>query len=213
MIGLGHTNVNQKKRQGAPFPANAANNGLSVDPVSGKIVLGNDLTFSAGIAQLLSSREIFVNNFGVFLTGQVAGDTYSFFTSAGQFGMIGAVKTNGAQFTVDSTNAILVLSATEVGSNPPQLSLASPAGNGVVLQGAVGAKRLDVIDNVGTFFQVSRAGGIKITGDTTLIHTGTALANGSAANAGTLNNAPAAGNPTKWVPIDDNGTTRFIPAW
>jgi hypothetical protein len=26
-------------------------------------------------------------------------------------------------------------------------------------------------------------------------------------------NAPAAGNPTKWIPIDDNGTTRYIPAW
>lgn len=39
------------------------------------------------------------------------------------------------------------------------------------------------------------------------------LTNGAAANVGTLNNAPAAGNPTKWIPIDDNGTTRFIPAW
>ena len=55
--------------------------------------------------------------------------------------------------------------------------------------------------------------GFKITGDTTLIHTGTALLNGAAANVGTLNNAPAAGNPTKWIRIDDNGTPRFIPAW
>lgn len=37
--------------------------------------------------------------------------------------------------------------------------------------------------------------------------------NGAAAAAGTLLNAPAAGNPTKWIPIDDNGTTRYIPAW
>lgn len=36
---------------------------------------------------------------------------------------------------------------------------------------------------------------------------------GSAGNLGTLGNAPAAGNPTKWVPYDDNGTTRFIPMW
>jgi hypothetical protein len=28
-----------------------------------------------------------------------------------------------------------------------------------------------------------------------------------------LLNAPTAGNPTKWVPIDDNGVTRFIPCW
>lgn len=37
--------------------------------------------------------------------------------------------------------------------------------------------------------------------------------NNAAAAAGTLTNAPSAGNPTKWIAIDDNGTTRFIPAW
>lgn len=47
----------------------------------------------------------------------------------------------------------------------------------------------------------------------TLIQTKTAFTNGAAAAVGTLNNAPAAGNPTKWIPINDNGTTRFIPAW
>lgn len=59
---------------------------------------------------------------------------------------------------------------------------------------------------------VSRTG--LITGfNATLIASGTALTNGAGAQAGTLTNAPAAGNPTKWVPINDNGTTRYIPAW
>ncbi len=40
-----------------------------------------------------------------------------------------------------------------------------------------------------------------------------AITNGAGAAAGTLLTAPAAGNPTKWIPIDDNGTTRYIPAW
>lgn len=48
---------------------------------------------------------------------------------------------------------------------------------------------------------------------TTLLTTSVSLANGAAAAAGTLTNAPAAGNPTKWIPINDNGTTRYIPAW
>ena len=48
---------------------------------------------------------------------------------------------------------------------------------------------------------------------TTLLETSVNLTNGAAASAGTLLNAPAAGNPTKWIPIDDNGTTRYIPAW
>jgi len=37
--------------------------------------------------------------------------------------------------------------------------------------------------------------------------------NGAGAQAGALTNAPAAGNPTKWIPINDNGVTRHIPAW
>lgn len=39
------------------------------------------------------------------------------------------------------------------------------------------------------------------------------LTNGAAAAGGTLLNAPAAGNPTKWAPVDDNGTTRYVPMW
>ena len=47
----------------------------------------------------------------------------------------------------------------------------------------------------------------------TLLTTSAALTNGSASFAGTLSNAPVSGNPTKWIPINDNGTTRYIPAW
>lgn len=50
-------------------------------------------------------------------------------------------------------------------------------------------------------------------GSTTLLATSVALTNGAASATGTLTNGPAAGNPTKWIPINDNGTTRYIPAW
>lgn len=46
-----------------------------------------------------------------------------------------------------------------------------------------------------------------------LLATVTALTNGAAAAAGTLTNAPVAGNPTKWISINDAGTVRKIPAW
>ena len=42
------------------------------------------------------------------------------------------------------------------------------------------------------------------------VHDLVALSNGAGAGAGTLTNAPSAGNPTKWIPINDNGTTRYI---
>lgn len=53
-----------------------------------------------------------------------------------------------------------------------------------------------------------------ITNSTAFMHrTSASLTNGAGASSGTLTNAPSAGNPTKWIPIDDNGTTRYIPAW
>lgn len=73
-----------------PFPANAADNGLSVDLVSERIVLGNDIAQPGSPAQLLSAREIELNgNFlqlidtpnGIFLQLSFLG--YSVFNGAG----------------------------------------------------------------------------------------------------------------------------------
>lgn len=46
-----------------------------------------------------------------------------------------------------------------------------------------------------------------------VIQSGVALTDGAGAGAGTITNAPAAGNPTKWIGINDNGTIRYVPAW
>lgn len=46
-----------------------------------------------------------------------------------------------------------------------------------------------------------------------LMRSTVAWTNGAGASLGTLTNAPAAGDPTKWIAVDDNGTTRYIPAW
>lgn len=62
-FGTGILSFTKNNPSGAPFPAGSANNGLSVDPVSGKIVLGNDETGAAGAAQLLNNREIVMNEF------------------------------------------------------------------------------------------------------------------------------------------------------
>ena len=39
------------------------------------------------------------------------------------------------------------------------------------------------------------------------------LTNGAGVGAGTITTAPSAGNPTKWIGINDNGTIRYVPAW
>ena len=81
------------------------------------------------------------------------------------------------------------------------------------------------LDASGTTASATFAGGIyvaktilcgsKITtlGGATFHTTSTALTNGAGSSAGTLTNAPSVGNPTKWIGINDNGTTRYIPAW
>jgi hypothetical protein len=56
-------------------------------------------------------------------------------------------------------------------------------------------------------------GTVVLNGGATLMGTNAALTNGAGVAAGTLLTAPAAGNPTKWIGINDNGTTRYIPAW
>lgn len=83
-----------------------------------------------------------------------------------------------------------------------------------------GSASFTVQDNAGSNnnLQLSNAGALTVRagithGAATLLATTTALTNGAAAATGTLTNAPAAGNPTKWVPINDNGVTRYIPAW
>jgi hypothetical protein len=46
-----------------------------------------------------------------------------------------------------------------------------------------------------------------------LIATNAALTNNAGAQIATTTNGPLAGNPTKWIPVNDNGTIRNIPAW
>jgi hypothetical protein len=74
------------------------------------------------------------------------------------------------------------------------------------------------VDTFGSAIMSLSSAGLNIAGaltisSATMIKTNTAFTNGAGAAAGTLLNAPAAGNPTKWVPFDDNGTIRHFPAW
>ncbi len=56
-------------------------------------------------------------------------------------------------------------------------------------------------------------GGQIVQASAQLARTSVAYTNNAAAQAATLLNGPTAGNPTKWIPVNDNGTIRNIPAW
>lgn len=65
-IGVISLTTSQKKEiSGPPFAAGSADNGLSVDLATGKIVLGNDEGDAAAPAMLLSNREIGMDSSGV----------------------------------------------------------------------------------------------------------------------------------------------------
>jgi hypothetical protein len=48
---------------------------------------------------------------------------------------------------------------------------------------------------------------------TQILGSKTTITGGATGNVPTLTAGPVTGNPTKWLPYDDNGTTRYIPAW
>ena len=70
---------------------------------------------------------------------------------------------------------------------------------------------LDAIDDGINKLQVN--GGLSISNAAYLLTNYTSFTNNAGAHVGTLTNAPAVGNPTKWIGINDNGTTRYIPTW
>ena len=77
-----------------------------------------------------------------------------------------------------------------------------------IVVGTLGHQQSDMVNITGGSVTAG------ITNNTaTLISSSVALSDGAGALAGTLLNSPVAGNPSKWVAINDNGTTRYLPVW
>jgi hypothetical protein len=96
---------------------------------------------------------------------------------------------------------ILYLSATGVTNIPP-------AGYRVII-----GKVIAPVVNGSIMIQIANGMADLANDQTTLLRTFATLSNGAGGSVGFLNNAPTAGNPTKWIPINDNGTVRYVPSW
>jgi hypothetical protein len=134
-----------------------------------------------------------------------------------------------AAIVVDASAAGSVFVRMKVGSRLTDIQdvfAPGPIVNGQLIMGDAAQSRFEAGTlTAGTNIAISNGPGsitvattASITSDLTnntgrLVDSSVNLTNGAAAAAGTLLNAPVAGNPTKWIPIDDNGTTRYIPAW
>jgi hypothetical protein len=192
-------------------------------------VLGQDVGAVGNPAVLLSNREIPMN--GNSFTLGVAGDRHFIVDPATRHYVLGSIDA-AADFVEMLTLPFFVYRIVNEAGSPliflgdtvanPSSQMSSPnvifqllmdeSVNQITL-GDAGATCLIGVDLGGNQIKCVATNGFKITGNTTLMHTGTTLSNNAGVAVGTLNNSPSAGNPTKWIVIDDNGTPRKIPTW
>ena len=98
--------------------------------------------------------------------------------------------------------------------------LASTEANGAVIIGKGASSDVALLNRTG-YTAISVPAGTRsarVHGDlyinsTVLLTQEGAMGNGAGSGAGTLTNAPSAGNPKKWVPFVDAGVVRWIPTW
>lgn len=113
---------------------------------------------------------------------------------------IGNASTASAASSVALGNDAIAAFANSVAIGPN----AAPANaNGIQIRSST--RTLDIDGTTGLLTLPTNAG--------VLLKTSTTLTDASGAGAGTITNAPSAGNPTKWFEINDNGTILKIPAW
>lgn len=161
-------------------------NGLSIQGVTG---------FAHGRMQYDPASSIFTIANSAVGSVQIGNATEGDIFSIAALGMVALNGGGGNQyFSGDGTTAAILVQLGDLQARNHSTSL----------------KIVDASSQV----QIAAASGLKITGDAAnLLHTGQNMTNFAAAALGTLTNAPVAGNPTKWIQIDDNGTARRIPAW
>lgn len=125
-------NISTATPPGPPFVATSAENGLSVDPVNGKIVLGNDNTFVPGAGQLLSSRDIALNAFSINL-----------------FGPVGNFQISDNQITVQNFAGPAIGMSSPAAGALLTLSSIAPAVSSIDYDTSIGGERFAIVNDAG----------------------------------------------------------------
>ena len=95
----------------------------------------------------------------------------------------------------------------------PKVNLAAPGAIGGTTAGSGAFTTLTASSTLAVTLGTTLTGGLNLPGGSYLLSTTSGLTNGSGGFSGTLTNAPDQGNPSKWIAINDNGTSRYIPTW
>lgn len=166
-----------------------------------------DMIFQTGYQGIaLSATATFTNssaNIGVTNT----------FTAnqAVQFTTTGTLPTNFATATT-----YYVISTSLSGSN---VQVSATVGGAAITAGSAGSGVQTLITAT---VQQTSIKALTVKGGTQNVLTNTAgqilgssvsITGGGTGNVPTLTSGPVTGNPTKWLPYNDNGTTRYIPSW
>lgn len=185
--------------------------------VTGATAMAGALTVSLSTATLISaiSTSASASGAGGFL--RVACDDGAALASGDRLGGVLFAGSRDAAHAINSSGGIAVF-ATEAFSGT---TCGAKMVWSVTPNGATARSDRLTLDQDGSFIvgtdpggaNLLRVGGALTVSSTTMIATKTSFTNGAGAFTGTLTNSPATGNPTKWIPVDDNGTTRLIPAW
>jgi hypothetical protein len=188
---------------------------------------GSSATQTGSIAIGLNASGTGTTGFGAIAIGNTASASgsvatalgYSSTASGGNSTAIGESATASASSTVAIGPGATAAGAQSVvlgngGNDNAQAGcfVANPTQTGTRVE-PTGANQIVLATDAGNIKVNTSGGFFTSSNDAVLHHVTTTLANGAASGAGTISNAPASGNPTKWIAIDDNGTTRHIPAW
>lgn len=174
----------------------AAIQGYKASAVAGEYTGALDFVLVTAVGGVITPMVLTQTGLNSTAIGATSPSTGAFTTISASGQITSTLATGTAPFVIAST--------TVVGN----LNVSQLLGGTWAIPGQIGA----TTRNSGAFTTVTATNGITH-GSATLLTTTTNLTDGAAASLGTLTNAPSAGNPSKWVPINDNGTTRYIPAW
>lgn len=159
---------------------------------------------------VLAARGIIINSKDVRPAQNAAGNDSPFIIFDANLNIIGYIPTDtGDTWPLGGFRLNAFLSGANGANSDLLLRQATTASN-IIVYAANGSTILLTFNNSGNMEIV---GSMTVNSAGAMIRTNTSWTNGAGASAGTLTNAPGVGDPTKWIPVFDNGTTRYIPAW
>jgi len=200
----------------APLVAEHSNVSFTSITYSGQLIS----TVATGTSPMVISSTTKVTNLNADLldSGDWAspGDIGVTTPNNGKFKVLSTDGSANVQLGTDTTNTSTVLRGANSGAAGGTSMIVRNGGAVVISMGnksAILGTAYDATPLIHATTTIEFDIGIKVPGGAQFLTTSSALTNGAGASAGTITNAPTAGNPTKWIGINDNGTIRYVPSW